>query len=152
MGTITGQPVQKLENCGAFLSDMSTSLCRRFEKYKLRACPNDTDVCSGFAQQDLTQLLGICSEPTQNLVCKMEYKNEPSPLCRHTICKVYEFSIGKIANHASENCASQILTLSKKLMEWQPFQCHFYHLTVHMFYIVSRGFFLLFNSANLEAL
>ena len=96
---------------------MSTSVCGRFEKYRVRACPNDTDVCAGFAQRDLTHLVGVCSRPTQNLVCGMVYRSEPSPLCPHTMCKVYELSMATTLKWDLEKCGSQGFILSKDLMD-----------------------------------
>jgi hypothetical protein len=96
---------------------MSTSVCGRFEAYAITSCSNDTDVCSNLAQQDLVRLMGICSKPAENVMCKMSNKVEPSPKCKYTTCNVYEFSIVRVLDQSSRNCASQMENLSKKLLD-----------------------------------
>ena len=110
------QPHKVLDECGALLTGMSTSVCGRFEKYTIRSCSNDTDVCSSLAQQDLVRLMGICSKPTQNVLCKMSNRVEPSPVCKHTTCNIYDFAIARVIDQTTGTCPSQIETLSNKLL------------------------------------
>lgn len=111
-----GHAQTAMDECGALLIGMTTSVCGRFEKYTIRSCSNDTDVCSNLAQQDLVRLMGICSKPTLNVLCKMSNRVEPSPKCKFTTCNIYDFSIGRIIDQTTGSCSSQIESLSNKLL------------------------------------
>jgi hypothetical protein len=62
--------VETLE-CGAHLTEMSTTECHRIEAYEIRSCKSDSPSCKKVAQQDLTQLISLCNQPAVNFMCSM---------------------------------------------------------------------------------
>lgn len=65
-----------LINCGAHLSEMSTSECHRVEVYELASTKTDSEACKRKAQEDLITLMALCNRPTAALICNMTSKRK----------------------------------------------------------------------------